>query len=351
MLELFCLCWRWRQASVSVNTEVLRSTLFCACIDCKVVEQYRLRGVNLTKPLELDFDFECHTLGLACARAKLRLDPKAPAIFRDAYQGYRGLRAFPSYYERKWLSLRLSAIKRGMVLALAVNAAFLEQITPKFCPVTLEALDTGSKTPNNPSVDRLVNEGTYAAGNLCMFSIRANQAKADMNFEDVAKIATTMEAHGKLKPIEWMRLASLMYGAWCESVGAEDPHIVPFVTYPSPNLFTTQSQTVQWLLLRHCRAEVWPDSLQVWLAATHDAGGSVDEFMQMASSMKAALELEEYPPSAWYRPAVFKPFAAWYLQSKECIRPLLEARRDKYQSGVDTADIVARWKVGSRYQI
>ncbi len=299
---------------------------------------------------ESDFNLECRALGLACARAKLRLDPKAPQIFRDTYQSYRGPRAYPSYYERKWLSLRLSAIKRGMVLASAVDASFLERITPKSCPVTLEVLDTKSKTSSNPSVDRLVNEGTYAAGNLCMFSIRANQAKADMGFDDVAKIASAMEAHGKLKSIEWMRLASLMYGAWCESIGADDPHIVPFVTYPPPNLFTTQSQTVQWLLLRHCRAEVWPDSLQIWIAATRDTGGSVDEFMQMASSLKAAIELEEYPPSAWYRPEVFKPFAAWYLQSKERIGPLLDEYREKYQSDVDAVDIVAQWKVGRRYQ-
>lgn len=298
----------------------------------------------------LDFSLECQTLGHACAKAKLRLDPKAPKDFKEAYQSYRGLRAFPRYFERKWLSLRLSAVKRGMVLASAVDATFLERITPKYCPVTLEALDTNSKSSNNPSVDRLVNEGTYAAGNLCMFSIRANQAKADMGFEDVAKIASAMEAHGKLSPIEWMRLASLMYGAWCESIGADDPHIVPFVTYPPPNLFTTQSQTVQWLLLRHCRAEVWPDSLQIWIAATRETGGSVDEFMQVASSLKEAIELEEYPPSAWYRPEVFKPFAAWYLQSKERIGPLLDVYREKYQSEVDAVDIVAQWKVGKRYQ-
>lgn len=298
----------------------------------------------------LDFNRECHALGLACAKAKFRFDDKAPHAFNVAYKSFRGPKAVPGYFERKWLSLRLSAIKRGMLLATAVDAAFLERITPAFCPVTLQRIDTGEKSNNNPSVDRLINEGTYAAGNICIFSTRVNGAKADKSFEDVAKIASTMEPHGKLQPIEWMRLASLMYGAWCESVGAEDPHIVPFVTYPSPNLFTTQSQTVQWLLLRHCRAEVWPDSLQIWLAATRDAGGSVDGFMQMASSLKAAIEFEEYPPSAWYRPEVFKPFAAWYLQSKECIGPLLDTHRDKYQSGVDTADIVARWRVGSRYQ-
>lgn len=297
-----------------------------------------------------DFSLECHILGQACARAKLRLDPKAPKVLRDAFQEYRGLKAFPNYFERKWLSLRLSAVKRGMILDSTVDATFLERLTPKICPVTLEVLDTDSKTSSNPSVDRLVNEGTYAAGNLCMFSIRANQAKADMSFEDVARIASAMEPHGKLKAIEWMRLVSLMYGAWCESVGVGDPHIVPLVTYPPPNLFTTQSQNVQWLLLRHCRSEVWPDSLQIWLTATRDAGGSVDDFIQMASSLKAAIDLEEYPPSAWYRTEVFKPFTAWYLQTKVCIRPLLDAYREKYQGGVDAADIVSRWKVGNRYQ-
>lgn len=297
-----------------------------------------------------DFNLECHALGLACAKAKFRFDDKAPPAFNVAYKSFRGPKTVPGYFERKWLSLRLSAIKRGMLLATAVDAAFLERITPAFCPVTLQRIDTGEKSNNNPSVDRLINEGTYAAGNICIFSTRVNGAKADMSFEDVAKIASTMEPHGKLQPIEWMRLASLMYGAWCESVGAGDPHIVPLVTYPPPNVFTTQSQAVQWLMLRHCRDAVWPDSLQIWLTATRESGSSVDEFMQMAKSLKAAIESEAYPPSAWYRPEVFKPFASWYLQCKECIGPLLEAYRGKYQSGVDAAEIVAQWKVGNRYQ-
>jgi hypothetical protein len=298
----------------------------------------------------LDFSLECQTLGLACARAKLRLDPKAPKEFKDAYQSYRGLRVFPRYFERKWLSLRLSAIKRGMVLAPDVDAPFLERITPNLCPVTLQAFDRDSKSTNNPSVDRLVNGGTYAAGNLGVFSIRANQAKADKSFEEVAAIAATMEPHGGLDSIEWMRLTSLMYGSWCESVGADDPHIVPFVTFPSQNLFTTQSQVVQWLLLRHCRDDVWPDSLQIWLNATQEAGGFADEFMQLASTLRAAIQSETYPPSAWYRPEVFKPFATWYLQCKDSIGPLLNAHREKYQGGFDTAEIVAQWKVGSRYR-
>lgn len=65
----------------------------------------------------LDFSLECKSFGLVCPKVKLRLDAKAPKDFKDAYQSYRGFRAFPSYFERKWLSLRLSAIKRGMVLA------------------------------------------------------------------------------------------------------------------------------------------------------------------------------------------------------------------------------------------
>jgi hypothetical protein len=309
-----------------------------------------LKRNDLPMAHELDFNLECQTLGQACARAKFRFDDKAPPAFNVAYKSYRGLRAVPGYFERKWLSLRLSAIKRGMLLSTAVDAAFLERITPAFCPVTLQRIDTGEKSNNNPSVDRLINEGTYAAGNICIFSTRVNGAKADKSFEDVAKIASSMEPHGKLQSIEWMRLASLMYGAWCESTGAEDPHIVPLVTYPSTNLFTTQSQIVQWLLLRHCRNEVWPDSLQIWLGATREAEGSVDDFMQMANSLKAAIEAEAYPPSAWYRPEVFKPYAAWYLQCKACIGPLLDIHREKYQSEVDAADIVARWKVGNRYQ-
>lgn len=303
-----------------------------------------------TSTRTLDFELECQTLGLACAKAKQRLVEEAPQAFKTAYLSYRGLRAKPSYFEGKCLSLRLSAIKRGMVLDPQVDAAFLEQVTPSYCPVTLEALVIDGKSSANPSVDRLVNEGTYAAGNIGIFSITANQAKGAKTFEEVAAIATQGKAHERLEAVEWMRLASIMYGAWSVAVRKADPFILPLATYPGGLSFTSNSQVVQLMLMRHCGDEVWPDSMNVWIQATVKAGGSQELFMAFAQSLRNAVQEEEYPPSAWLRPDVFDGFVDWYNSCSHAILDLLESTRRKYQAVIDPDAIVARWKVGSRYQ-
>lgn len=300
---------------------------------------------------QLDFNLECQTLGQACARAKLRLDEKAPPEFKVAYKSYRGLRAFPNYFERKCLSLRLSAVRRGMVLDPQVDAAFLKAITPKFCPVTLQPFEMDAKSPHNPSLDRLVNEGTYAAGNVVMFSLRANRAKGSKTFDKVASIATRGEFRDGLEALEWMRLASLMYGAWSVSVRKADPFLLPLATYPSPKVFCSESQLVQWMLLRHCRNEAWPDSMNVWKDATEAGSGSAEQFMEFANALYSAAQAEDYPPTAWLHPDVFNGFSAWYNASKPAITELMESFRQKYQSGVEADEIAAHWSVGNRYLV
>ncbi len=298
----------------------------------------------------LDFELECQTLGLACAKAKQRLVNDAPQPFKTAYLSYRGLRAKPSYFEAKCLSLRLSAIKRGMILDPQVDAAFLEQVTPRCCPVTLETFDINGKSPANPSVDRLINEGTYAAGNIGIFSVRANQAKGSKTFEEVAAIASQGMSQERLEAVEWMRLASIMYGAWSVAVRKADPFILPLATYPGRGSFTSNSQFVQLMLLLHCRDEVWPNSMNEWMQATAKAGGSQEQFLAFAHNLRSAMQEEEYPPSAWLHGDVFDEFVDWYNKCRPAIDSTLEPFRRKYQAGVDTAAIVALWKVGSRYQ-
>lgn len=180
-----------------------------------------------------------------------------------------------------------------MVLDPQVDAAFLERISPGTCPVTLEPFATDSTAQNNPSVDRLVNEGTYAAGSIGIFSIRANRAKAAKTFEEVGALATAGEFRDWLEGVEWMRMATLMYGAWSMAVRGADPYLLPLATYPGPAMFTSESQNVQLLLMRHCRDEVWPESMNVWVQATIDAGGSAENFMLFARRLQATVMQED----------------------------------------------------------
>lgn len=296
-----------------------------------------------------EFLAECNALGRDCARARLRLDAKTPSELRQAFEAFSGPTQFPSYHVRKWLGLRLSAVKRGMVLAPEVDVGFIEDICAGHCPVTLEEFDVKGKSPRNPSVDRLVNEGTYAAGNIAMLSIRANRAKGAKTFEQVLSMASAGDAVAGLEGIEWMRLATLMYGAW--SVGGEkgDPYLIPFATYPAPRIFTTQAQNVQWLLLRHCADESWPASVAVWVEATKLAGVEKERFWLFAERLRAATAEEVYQPTAWLHPGVFEGFADWYHRSRATITELMCSLREKYQAGIDPGAIAGQWRVGSRY--
>ena len=198
---------------------------------------------------ESPYECECRALAVACAKGGLRVDKKCPPAFAQAYKSFRGEKGHLEYFDRKWLSLRLNAVKRGMILDQTVTADFLKLITPSHCPVTLEPFDIDGKSGQNPSVDRLVNEGTYAAGNLGILSVRANRAKGEKSFEEVAQLACAGEDAGGLSAVEWARLASLMYGAWSVAVRKKDCYLVPLATLPGRHMFTTTSQVVQQLLL------------------------------------------------------------------------------------------------------
>ena len=292
-------------------------------------------------------DAECEALGRDCAAAKLRLDERAPDSLKNAFRAFRGPKRSPSsYFERKWLSLRLSAVKRRMVLDAEVTPAFLQRITPAVCPVTLQPFDTRGKLHSNPSVDRLVNEATYAPGNMGVFSIRANRAKGEKTFEEVAALASAGDSKHGLDGVEWMRLCTLMYGAWSQAVHGGDPYILPLATYPGPAMFCSTSQVVQLLLLRQIARNDWEAATSVW---TQVSNGEKEAFLQFALRLRVAIAGEDYPPSAWLHPGVFEAFSAWYQEHRSSIEAFVETQHDKYQAGTDVGAIIERWRHGVRY--
>ena len=297
-----------------------------------------------------EFELECQALGLACAKAKSRLDEKAPQAFKSAFVGYKGPKKFPSYFERKWLSLRLSAVKRGMVVDPLVTPDFLIRITDGHCPVTLEVFDFNGASSRNPTVDRLVNDVTYLTGNMCMLSMRANRAKAEKTFEEVVEMAQQGQVRDGLEPVEWMRLASLMYGAWNRAGQRGDPYLLPLAAMHGPGMFTTTSQVVQHLLMRHCRSDTWPESLNVWLDITRRSSSSEAVFMAFATALK--LEMQEQSPScnAWLRSDVFEDFVEWYNACHQAIKAQVEPLLLEYQQRAHADANSSQWLNASRYQ-
>ncbi|MEO8837375.1 MAG: hypothetical protein ABI351_01535 [Herbaspirillum sp.] len=294
------------------------------------------------------FQNECQALGLACAKARMRPDERGPEDYLTAFADYQGPKDFPAYFVRKWLSLRLSAIKRGMVVDQSVTPKFLERVTDGSCPVTLEKIEFNSKSPHNPSVDRLVNDVTYMAGNICVLSIRANRAKADKSFEQVAKLAESGQYAEGLEAVEWMRLASLMYGAWSRGVKKSDPYLLPLAAMPGPSMFSSTSQVVQLLLTRHCTSIQGQDALGYWLALTKEADGNTSQFEAFFSHLEAAIQAEPHAGNAWLHGDVFQEFVEWYRRCQSSVVPAVETLLRRNQLRDDAGVTNLPWQSTER---
>ncbi len=288
--------------------------------------------------VQLDTDLftqECRALGEASAAAKLRFDPKGPVAYQQAYESYKGPRNPQSYFVRKVLGLRLNAVKRGMLVDKSVTPEFLERISDSRCPVTHEELAFDSKGQDklNPSIDRLVNEVSYIAGNICVLSQRANRAKGEKSFEEVAAIASAGEPCERLEPVEWMRMCSLMYGAWAYAYKKSDPYLLPLAALPKPGMFTSTSQVVQLLLTRHFSPGAQSTGFtEFWTKLTHDSGQPQGVFLTLRDALMEALSTASYPGNAWLHAPVFNAFEQWYLACQHVIGTELQPRLKQHQA-------------------
>ena len=134
----------------------------------------------------------------------------------EAGRGSFGRRTLqPNRFTRKWLQLRLNAWLRGRVFeGQQVNPAFLRRIDVAVCPVTREVLTHGTGELSDASVDRVLNDAAYAAGNLAVMSTRANRAKSAYGVDDAMAFVRQIEV-GQLGQIDglsaehWARIAVL----------------------------------------------------------------------------------------------------------------------------------------------
>lgn len=131
---------------------------------------------------EIGWDFAHHAL---TPSAEHLLPGSALRQGWDAARATFGVRTLaPTRHTRKWLQLRLSAWRRSRVFeGLQVTPNYLRQIDVARCPITREALTQATCTASDASVDRVRNDGGYAAGNLAVMSTRANVAKGDADFD------------------------------------------------------------------------------------------------------------------------------------------------------------------------
>jgi hypothetical protein len=115
----------------------------------------------------------------------------------------------------KWLQLRINAFKRRRILSPEVTPDYIKRIDFPTCPITLVRLTHSTFTDSDWPIDRINNDGAYAAGNLMVISTKVNRAKGAKRYEDVARL-TAMPAHvmtDGLTAQQWARLGCVMVGA------------------------------------------------------------------------------------------------------------------------------------------
>jgi hypothetical protein len=192
-------------------------------------------------------------LGADFAASGLQLPLDVPSSVREGFEATgRSHRGPPpaDRFLRKWLQIRLNALRRGRAVDPNVTVAHLREIDQAICPVTLVQLTHGELLDTDWSIDRLNNDGAYADGNLAVLSVRANKAKGSLSYDEVRRRSMLAEPVDGLTPREWYRMACVMYGA-CHAAPADGPQEwLPLATFIPSRSTWTQSAMLQQTLLR-----------------------------------------------------------------------------------------------------
>lgn len=300
--------------------------------------------------MEAQLDSAAWQLGQDYARFGLRRAKAAPPAFLAGYDTWRGRPKSANAYVKKWLGLRWNALQRQRIFDPAIDPAFLREITEERCPVSLVVLTQGTQSDSDVSIDRIVNEGGYAPANLMALSQRVNRAKADRSFDEVLELAQREESAHGLSGLEWVRLAGLMYGAWCQATDTPDPYLFPFATIPPFNIFTPTSQVVQMLLLSLFKqpASAWQENLL--RETTREERGSPALFDDLAKKLQQEQANVSFLPDIWLRTGVFERFVAWYNGCPDLLRErlyLLISQRSQ-QTKVGHQALVNSWHLDSQ---
>ena len=226
---------------------------------------------------------------------------------------------------RLWLMLRTHAWLRGRSFEeIQITPLYLQQIEVDHCPITRVAL-----TGENRSVDRVRDDAGYAAGNLAMMSISANQAKGGLDHAAAAERARSV-AQGPIHTIagleatEWQRVAVLT------SYVTELPHDIaaqlPMTVLPPNRLrLFNPIQALQALVTRQLATQGWSQRL-TQLEALLPTDALKSDFNRFLLALAPrVLAIKEQDSSQQVR---------WALEDAWCL-PLVQKRWSRFALQLD----------------
>lgn len=217
-------------------------------------------------------------------------------------------------FERKWLQLRLGALARGRLVADDVTPDLLRELDLDLCPVTRRRLTHGAQGPDDWSVDRLNNDGAYAAGNLALMSAMANRAKGTRGFDEVLELSRAPRATHGLRPEAWLRLAALMLGPSF----VERPRAAPLLPLCAPlpcRSVRLGIQQIQRLFTVHAKQQSGKNQLIRHFRASCPSQAALWRLEALAEELHQAfktLDAEEESWDVWLRPSTMEALARWH---------------------------------------
>lgn len=216
-------------------------------------------------------------------------------------------------FVRKWLQLRLGALARGRAVAPDVTVELLRRLDISHCPVTREPLTHATRLGSDASVDRLNNDGAYAASNLAMLSARVNRAKGTRGFAEVWALSQRADAAHGLAPGEWLRLAVLMLGPAHADRPLDVPALPLCAPLPPTSVRTALQQLQRLLTLNAGQAASRNRLLRGLLPA---CGSAVAEARLRLLADAVHMGLKRLAPDepcwdVWLQPGLMAALAAW----------------------------------------
>lgn len=236
-----------------------------------------------------------------------------PASVREGFEcaSATGVRPrAPDRFVRKWLQLRMSAWHRGRAFDESVTPELLKAMDVPICPVMRVALTHGERTGNDWSVDRLNNDGAYAANNLAVISTFANQAKGALPFEEVLARSKLGSASDGLEPIEWLRLAALMLGPCFATRPAAAP-VLPLVAPIAAYSVRLTMQQIQHVFTIRAANQSGKNMLIKHFRCASSSERSESRLRMLAESIHTGLKREQHAHDVWLQEGVMPALLRW----------------------------------------
>lgn len=265
---------------------------------------------------ERTLNAEAYRLGMDYAKYNLTAYKGIHKEFeRGAKENRVGKGSKLGLFQRKLLYLRMNALKRRLIVSPSVTPEYLRSILTKKCPVSLKPFILKGEDVNW-SVDRIINDGAYAEKNLIFLNTEVNNAKSDLDFPVVLELARKGQDHGKLKAIEWARLASVMYGAYQKAhPGAVNSDVIfPLCTDIPKHCRRALCHEMQDLLLKFVVLGSVTLTETLWRDVTIHRTGRPTLFDDALSAIRRNITELEYPYDVWLIPNVYSAFKEWWYR-------------------------------------